>query len=75
MIAAIEKFVIFDNAAAVDNVEAWLPISIFPFKRRLGGDDGSGELDGLVDCGFVGDGNAKSFRLKLDLVSECLYLK
>ena len=66
---------IFDNAAAVDNDDPWLPMSIFPFRSRLGGDAGSGELAGLVDCGLVGDGNAKSFRLKLDLELVCCILK
>lgn len=58
IIAAIEKFVIFDNAAAVDIVEPWFAISIFPFKSEFGEDDGSGELEGLADVGFVGEGNA-----------------
>lgn len=53
----MEKFVIFDNAAAVDSDEPWFPISIFPFSSTLGGDAGSGELDGLDEDGFVGDGN------------------
>ena len=58
IIAAIEKFVIFDNAAAVDSDEAWFPISIFPFSSELGGDAGSGELDGLDEDCFIGEGNA-----------------
>ena len=59
MIAAIEKFVIFDKAAAVDNDDAWFPMSTFPFKSKFVGDeDGSGELEGLADDGFVGDDNA-----------------
>ena len=55
--AAIEKLVIFDRAAAVDSAGPGFVISIFPFKSKLGEEDGSGELDGLADVGFVGDGN------------------
>ena len=51
----MEKFVIFDNAAAVDSDELWFPISIFPFNSKFGGDAGSGELDGLAEDGFEGD--------------------
>ena len=57
IIAAMEKFVIFDNAAAVDSDELWFPISIFPFNSKFGGDAGSGELDGLAEDGFEGDVN------------------
>ena len=79
IIAAIEKFVIFDKAAAaVDRVgeEAWFPISIFPFKTMFGEDEGSGELEGLAEVGLVGDGKEYSFKWNNDLLLVwCILLK
>ena len=79
IIAAIEKFVIFDKAAAaVDRVgeEAWFPISIFPFKTMFGEDEGSGELEGLAEFGLVGDGKEYSFKWNNDLLLVwCILLK
>ena len=54
----MEKFVIFDNAAAVDIVEAWFATSIFPLTCELGEDVGSGELGGLTNNGVVAQGSA-----------------
>ena len=79
IIAAIEKFVIFDKAAAaVDRVgeEAWFPISIFPFKTMFGEDEGSGELEGLAEVGLVGDGKEYSFKWNNDLLLVwCILIK
>ena len=70
----MEKFVIFDNAAAVVSDEPWFPISIFPFSSTFGGDAGSGELDGLAEDGFVGEGNLYSFRWNVVLEFVCWIL-
>ena len=78
IIAAIEKFVIFDSAAAVERVdeEVGFPISIFPFRSMFGEDEGSGELEGLAEVGLVGDGKEYSFKWNNDLLLLwCILIK